>query len=160
MKRNYFIALSVLVCMSALLALTSCGKDDEPGTMKQVYTVSGSYTYQDGTFVGGYSGGNDDTREFKFYESIYKEVNEIIKTQVWDVTFKADEKDQKLKEQNALAEQRYSAMVKALNAVQKKLDAADKNTYKCHFSMIISVKAVGEKEICSGQITLKYVGNE
>lgn len=101
-----------------------------------------------------------NTKEFKFYKAIYEEVAAIIKAQVWEVTFKADEKNQKIKEQNDIADQRFSAMVRALDAVQKKLDQANKDEYKCHFSMTIEMKAVGEKEIRSGQKTLKYEGNE
>ena len=164
MKRKFLIALSMLVCMSTFtLGLTACGSDDEPNnkTMTQQFTVQGKFIYQDGTFVGGYPGAADPNgKEFLFYNAIYEEVKEIIKAQVWDVSFKPDEKDQKIKEQNAVAEQRFTTMVKALEAVQKKLDQADKNTYKCHFGMKIELKAVGEKEIRSGQVTLSYAGNE
>ncbi|MBO4721417.1 MAG: hypothetical protein J5629_00625 [Muribaculaceae bacterium] len=164
MKRNFLIALSMFLCIGAFsLVLTACGDDEPSGgnTMKQVYSVKGTFKIQDGDFVGGYPGAADpDGKEFKFYEGIYNEVKEIIKEQTWEVTFKAGEKDQKIKEQNAVAEQRYSAMVKSLDAVQKKLDQTNKDTYKCHFSMTIELKAVGEKEILSGQKTLKYQGNE
>lgn len=164
MKKNLFIALSVLFCMSAFtFVLTACG-DDEPTnntTKKQAYSVKGTFKIQDGDFVGGYPGAADPNgKEFKFYESIYNEVKEIIKEQTWEVTFKTSDKDQKIKEQNAVAEQRYSAMVKSLDAVQKKLDQTNKDTYKCHFSMTIELKAVGETEILSGQKTLKYEGNK
>ena len=161
MKKSILIALSMLVCMSASLVLTACG-GDEPGgnTMTQKFVVMGDFTVQDGTFVGGYAAGNDDTPEFKFYEGIYKEVKEIVKPQVWEISFKADEKDQKIKEQNAVAEQRFTEMSRALDAVQKKLDQTNKDTYKCHFSMTIKMVAAGEYEIRSGQKTVKYVGNE
>ncbi len=165
MKSKFFIALSMLVCMSAIsLVFSSCGKDDEPikdTTMTQEYVVKGEITSQDGNYANGEAGLNDpNTAGFKFYKGIYDEVKEIIKAQVWEVSFKSSEKSQKIKEQNAVAESRYSAMVKALDAVQKKLDAADKNTYKCSFSMTIKLSASGESQIVSGQKTLRFNGNE
>ena len=164
MRRKFFIALSMLVCMSAFsLMLTSCGSDDEPinNTMRQEFYVKGAITSQDGNYINGEAGLNDaNTAEFKFYKAIYDEVKEIIKPQVWEISFKADEKNQKIQEQNDIANQRFSAMVTALEAVQKKLDQANKDTYKCHFSMTIELNAMGEREIRSGQKTLNYAGNE
>ena len=163
MKSKLLIALSMILCLSTFsLTLTSCGNDDEPSTtQKQKYSVKGTFIRQEGNYTEGEGGPNgSNTQEYRFYKGIYDEAVEIIKAQEWEVTFKASEKDQKIKEQNALAESRYTAMVRALDAVQKKLDAADKNTYKCNFSMTIEVKAVGESVIISGQKTLKYQGNE
>ena len=164
MKKNLFIALSMLLCMSAFtFVLTACGDDEPitPTTGTQEFYVRGEFTGQTGNYVNGEAGLNDpNTKEYKFYKGIYDEVVAIIKAQVWQVTYKTSEKNEKLNEQNQIASDRFSAMLKALDAVQKKLDAADKNTYKCHFSMTIELKAMGEKEIRSGQKTLKYVGNE
>ena len=163
MKKNLLLAFSMLMCLSAFtVSLTACGSEEPiPTTMTQEYLVRGSIESQDGNFVNGEASLNDpNSNEYKFYKAIYDEVTVIIKPQVWEVSFKADEKEQKIKEQTAVAESRYTAMVRALQAVQQKLDAADKNAYKCHFSMIIELKAVGEKEILSGQKTLSYQGNE
>lgn len=164
MKKNLFIALSVLFCMSAFtFVLTACGDDEPitPTTMTQEFIVKGEFTSQDGNFINGEPSLNDpNTKEYKFYKAIYDEVVAIIKAQVWEITYKSSEKNEKLKEQNEIASQRFTAMVKALDAVQQKLNAADKDTYKCHFSMTIELKAMGEKEIRSGQKTLSYAGNE
>ncbi|MBO4722300.1 MAG: hypothetical protein J5629_05130, partial [Muribaculaceae bacterium] len=157
MKRNFLIAFSMLLCMSAFsIVLTACSSSEEPidTTMSQEFYVKGMLIEQDGNYVNGEAGLNDpNTKEFKFYKAIYDEVEAIIKAQAWEITFKSDEKNQKIKEQNAVAEQRYSAMVKSLDAVQKKLDQTNKDEYKCHFSMKIELVAMGEKEICKGQKT-------
>ena len=149
--------------MSALtLVFTACGSDNEPSLTQEFY-VRGGITEQYGTFMGGetgISGFDENSPEFKFYKAIYEEVKTIIKAQTWVVNYKQEEKDKTLKEQNELADKRFSEMVKALEAVQKKLDAADKNAYKCHFAMTIKMVAMGEKEIRSGQKTLSFEGNE
>lgn len=87
-------------------------------------------------------------------------VKEIIKPQVWEISFKASDKSQKIKEQNNIAEQKFSAMFNALKAVQTKLDNANKDEYKCFFNITIQMVATGEGEIRKGQMTLKYQGNE
>lgn len=164
MKRNLLFALSLLLCMSALsLVLTACGSKDEPidTNLTQEFVVKGEITSQDGNFIKGEAGLNDpNSNEYKFYKAIYDQVTTIIKAQVWKVSFKADEKSQKMKEQEEIANQRFTAMVKALDDVQKKLNQTDKDAYKCHFSMTIEMTATGEREIRSGQKTLKYAGNE
>ena len=163
MKRNILKALSMLLCMSALsLMLTACGSDNEPNLTQEFY-VRGAITEQYGTFMGGetgISGFDENSPEFKFYKAIYEEVKTIIKAQTWVVNYKQEEKAQKIKEQNEIAEKRFSEMVRALEAVQKKLDAADKNAYKCHFAMTVKMVAVGENEIRSGQKTISFEGNE
>lgn len=152
----------MLVCMSTVsLVLTSCGSDDEPSnTQKQQFFVKGTMVYQDG-FANGYPGIADpEGKEFKFYEGIYNEVKGIIKAQVWEISYTPEEKNQKFKEQKDLAEKRFTEMVKALDAVQKKLNETDKNEYKCHFSMVIELIAAGDYEIRSGQKTIEFKGNE
>lgn len=164
MKKKFSIALSMLVCMSALfVGLTACGSDEpaEPTTGEQEFIVKGEFIRQSGNYIDGEAGLNDaNTSEFRFYKAIYEEVANIIKPQVWTISYKTNEKTQKISEQNVIASDRFSAMIKALDAVQKQLDQTDKNTYKCHFSMTIKMTAVGESEIRSGEKTLKYEGNE
>ena len=156
----------MLVCMSAFsLALTACGgNDDDPIkdiTMTQEFVVRGEITSQDGNYINGEAGPNDpNTKEFAFYRTIYAEVKEIIKPQVWEISFNASDKSQKIKEQNDIAEQKFSTMVNALKAVQTKLNNANKDEYKCHFNITINMVATGDKEIRAGQMTLKYQGNE
>ena len=59
-----------------------------------------------------------------------------------------------------VAETRFSEVLQGLKAIKQELEQMDKNTYKCHFDMTIKLVARGDKEIRSGEITLKYEGNE
>ncbi len=166
MKKKFLIALSMLVCMSAFsLVLTACGgNDDDPIkdiTMTQEFVVKGEITSQSGNYANGEAGLNDpNTKEFALYKAIYDEVKEIIKPQVWTISFKASEKSEKIKEQNNIAEQKFSAMFNALKAVQTKLNNVNKDEYKCNFDITIQMVATGEGDIRKGEMTLKYQGNE
>ena len=141
----------MLLCMSALsIALASCGSDEPKNpSLSQEFYVRGAITEQYGTFIGGetgVSGFDENSPEFKFYKAIYDEVKEIIKAQTWVINYKQDEKDQKIKEQNELAEKRFSEMSRALETVQQKLNAANKDAYKCHFGITVKMVAVGERD--------------
>lgn len=164
MKKNILFALSALFCVCAFsFVLTSCGDDepDTPTTMTQDFYVKGELTSQGGSYIDGETDPNDsNTKEFKFYKEIYDDVIIIIKAQKWTISFKPDEKKQKISEQNEIAKERYTAMANALDAIQMKLDQTDKDEYKCHFRMTITMEAAGEDVICSGQKTLIYEGNE
>lgn len=162
-KKSIFSIIMLCVLSAVGFALASCGSDnDEPEkTLTQEYVVRGEITSQGGHWINGEGGLNgSNSPEFRFYKSVYDRVSALIAPQVWEVKFTANEKDAKLKEQNAVAETRFSEVLQGLKAIKQELEQMDKNTYKCHFDMTIKLVARGDKEIRSGEITLKYEGNE
>ena len=165
MTKKSFLSIAMVLCVCAFgIALAACGDKDEPSTPSQntqEFSVKAVITQQGGNWTRGEGGLNgSDSKEFKFYKSIYDKVNAVVSTsQSWEVKYTKSDKEAKFKENRELAESRYTTMIRALDAIQKELDQTDKEAFKCMFDMTIQVEAKGESVYRQGQKTIKYESN-